>query len=349
MGYQTVMAVPRIADYTEAYRKWNSTKPMRGRSDDKRPLGERRYVDTYSIRKNIWTEAIELVLYQTPVIKFTADDEVVLNYGRWPSASTCQFISRVLAGVGASRVRGEVVLGFTTADGRVIQKLGENEELVLVRSGEGRYGRWQPKEIKTLFDYRINRREANNVRKDVKQFRDYLQGMVKLMEDETMMYGQTYKRVTRTYAELGEVFGYRRELKESMVRVDINEWTRLAEKPQNYNTHLADNEANKTNWALYNMMSDKFYELVKNDQDENTRHQNYWIAFNILFAYQNYVYWIDENTAHEKKLHLASEYLEKYLEEILFARFSDRVFKLVELEKGKVPTGRYDKYVRSEA
>ena len=345
MGYQTVMAVPRIADYKEAYKRWNDTKPMRGRSDDIRPLGERRYVDTYSIRKNVWTEAIELVLYQTPVVKFKSDDEVVINYGRWPSASTCQFITRVLAGVGASRVRGEVVLGFNTPEGRVIQKLGENEELVLVRSGEGRYGRWQPKEIKTLFDYRINRKEANNVRKDVKQFRDYLQGMVKLMEEEVPLYGQTFKRITRTYAELGEVFGYRRELKESKVRIDVNDWGRLGEKPNPNYTHA---EQRKNEWALYHMMSDKFYELVKNDQDDNTRHQNYWIAFNILFAYQNHIYWIDEDNAHEKKLHLASEYLEKYLEEILFARFSDRVFKLVELEKGKVPTGRYDKYVRSE-
>lgn len=342
MGYQTVMRVPRIADYKEAYKKWNDTKPLRGRSEDIRPLGERRDVDTYSIRKNIWTEAIELVLYQTPVIKFTADDEVVLNYGRWPSASTCQFITRVLAGVGASRVRGDVVLGFSTADGRVIQKLGENEELVLVRVD----GRWQPKQIKTLFDYRINRKEANNVRKDVKQFRDYMQGMVKLMEDESVLYGQTYKRVTRTYAELGEVFGYRRELKESMVRIDVNDWARLAEKPNNL---YVDPEMNKKEWALYHMMSDKFYELVKNEQDENTRHQNYWIAFNILFTYRNYVYWVDESIMHEKKLHLASEYLEKYLEDILFNRFSDRVFKMVELEKGKVPTGRYDKYVRSEA
>jgi hypothetical protein len=333
------MRVPRIANYTEAYAKWNNTKPMRGRSDDKRPLGERRDVDTYSIRKNVWTEAIELVLYQTPVIKFTADDEVVLNYGRWPSASTCQFITRVLAGVGAIRVRGDVVLHF----GDVVQKLGENEELVLVRVD----GRWQPKQIKTLFDYRVNRKEANNVRKDVKQFRDYLQGMVKLMEDDTVMYGQTYKRISRSYAELGEVFGYRRELKESMVRIDVNDWQRLAEKPQpRYGNDAAEQE--KRDWEAYNTMSDKFYELVKNEQDDNTRHQNYWIAFNILFAYQNYVYWIDEDNAHEKKLYLASEYLEKYLEEILFARFSDRVFKLIELEKGKVPTGRYDKYVRSE-
>ncbi len=346
MGYQTVMAVPRIANYTEAYAKWNNTKPVRGRSDDIRPLGERRYVDTYSIRKNIWTEAIELVLYQTPVIKFTADDEVVLNYGRWPSASTCQFISRVLAGVGAGRVRGEVVLGFTTADGRVIQTLGENEELVLVRGGDGR---WQPKQIKTLFDYRINRKEANNVRRDVKQFRDYLQGMVKLMEDESVMYGQTYKRISRSYAELAEVFGYRRErLQGDKVTLDVAEWRRLVEKPQpRYGNDAAEQE--KRDWEAYNEASDKFYELVKNDQDDNTRHQNYWIAFNILFAYQNHIYWIDESIAHEKKLHLASEYLEKYLEEILFARFSDRVFKLVELEKGKVPTGRYDKFVRSEA
>ena len=341
MGYQTVMAVPRINNYTEAYRKWNSTKPMRGRSDDIRPLGERRYVDTYSIRKNIWTEAIELVLYQTPVIKFKSDDEVVINYGRWPSASTCQFISRVLWGVGASRVRGDVVLGFSTADGRVIQKLGQDEELVLVRVD----GRWQPKEIKTLFDYRINRKEANNVRKDVKQFRDYLQGMVKLMEDESVLYGQTYKRVTRTYAELAEVFGYRREGLQNKVTVELAEWRRLVEKP---NPHYPQAEQLKNEWALYNMMSDKFYELVKNDQDENTRHQNYWIAFNILFTYRNYMYWVDESTMHEKKLYLASEYLEKYLEEILFARFSDRVFKMVELEKGKVPTGRYENFVRSE-
>ena len=344
MGYQTVMAVPRINNYTEAYRKWNSTKPMRGRSDDIRPLGERRYVDTYSIRKNVWTEAIELVLYQTPVIKFKSDDEVVINYGRWPSASTCQFISRVLWGVGASRVRGDVVLGFSTADGRVIQKLGQDEELVLVRVD----GRWQPKEIKTLFDYRINRKEANNVRKDVKQFRDYLQGMVKLMEDESVLYGQTYKRISRSYAELGEVFGLKRggPMQDDKVTVDRNDWARLAEKPNNL---YADPEMNKNEWALYNTMSDKFYELVKNEQDDNTRHQNYWIAFNILFTYRNYVYWVDESIMHEKKLHLASEYLEKYLEDILFNRFSDRVFKMVELEKGKVPTGRYDKYVRSEA
>jgi hypothetical protein len=213
-----------------------------------------------------------------------------------------------------------------------------------VRGGDGR---WQPKQIKTLYDYRINRKEANNVRKDVSEFRKYLNGMVKLMEDDSVLYGQSFKRITRTYAELGEVFGFKRErlLQEDKVRIAVNEWQRLNEKPHG---RYADPEMNKKEWEAYNAASDKFYELVKNDQDDNTRHQNYWIAFNILFAYQNHLYWVDESIAHEKQLYLASEYLEKYLEEILFNRFSDRVFKMVELEKGKVPTGRYDKYVRSE-
>lgn len=343
MGYRTVMAVPRINSYIEAYAWWNNTKPIQGRGGEPRPLGERRYVDTYSIRKNIWTEAIELVLYQTPVIKFTQEDEVILNYGRWPSSSTCQFISRVLSGVNASRVRGEVVLGFRTSEGRLIQKLGEDEELVLVKTD----GRWYPKEIKTLYDYRINRKEANNVRRDVSEFRKYLNGMVKLMEEEVPgVYGRDgFKRVTRTYADLAEVFGVRREQVHGWLRIDVDEWQRLTEKPHQ---HYANPEQNKQEWDTYRSASDKFYELVKNDQDDNTRHQNYWIAFNILFAFQAHVHWVDESIMHEKQLGVGVEYMEKGLEFILFNRFSDRVFKLVELEKGAVPTGRYDKYVRSE-
>lgn len=338
MGYATVMRVPRIADYNEAFKKWNNTKPMRGREEDKRPLGARRDADTYSIRKNVWTEAIELVLYQTPVVKFKPDGEVVVNIDRWPSASTCQFISRVLTGVGAYRVRGDVVLGFSNS---VVQRIAQQEEMVLVR---GASGSWQPKEIKAMFDYRINRKEANNVRKDVSQFRDYLKGMVKLMEETFVFYGQESKRITRTYNELGEVLGFNRENMQGKVTIDLKLWRRLVEKP---NSLYVNAEQNQKEWVQYNEASDKFYELVKNDQDDNTRHQNYWIAFNILFAYENHIYWVDEQLL-DKPLYLGAGEFEKSLDRILFARFSDRVFKLVELEKGKVPTGKYDKFVRSE-
>ena len=112
MGYATVMRVPKIYNYADALRRFNNTKPIKGRSEEKRPLGERRDADTYSIRKNVWTDAIELVLYQTPVITFTQEDEVRIKFGTWSSASTCQFIDRILSSVHCNRVRGNVVLSF---------------------------------------------------------------------------------------------------------------------------------------------------------------------------------------------------------------------------------------------
>ena len=70
MGYATVMRVPRVMNYTDALARYEDAKPIRGRSPEVRPLGERRDVDTYQIRKN--GEEIELVLYKTPVITFDA-------------------------------------------------------------------------------------------------------------------------------------------------------------------------------------------------------------------------------------------------------------------------------------
>ena len=185
MGYATVMRVPRIHSYAEALKKYDNTKPMRGRSDDVRPLGERRDADTYSIRKNVWTNAIECVLYRTPVVTFTTEDEVKIKFGTWSSASTCQFITRVLGGVGAYRVKGQVVLGFV---GNVKAVIADHEELVLVRDGNGA---WTPKVKQTLYDYRVNRREANNVRKSVSQFRDYMAGVAKLKEERVTSYGMS--------------------------------------------------------------------------------------------------------------------------------------------------------------
>lgn len=159
MGYATIVNVPYIDSYEKALAKWQSTKPIRGRTPEIRPLGQRRDCDVYSIRKNVWTDVIELVLYKTPVVKFTPEDEVVINFGGWASSSTCQFVGGVLRNVYAGRQRGNVVLSFSNGAKAM---LGTNEELVLVR---GAHGGWVPRAKQTLYNYRINRKEANNVRK----------------------------------------------------------------------------------------------------------------------------------------------------------------------------------------
>jgi len=336
------MRVPRIRNYAEAYKKWNDTKPIGRRDEEKRPLGERRDADTYSIRKNVWTDAIECVLYQTPVVTFTVDDEVKIKFGRWSSASTCQFIDRLLWNVTANRVRGDVVLHFNDGTKALVR---DHEELVLAQAGNGA---WRPKEKQTLYDHRVNRKEANNVRKQVSQFRDYLAGVVKLKGETTTYnegtyYETTSTRVKASYTELIEVFG-QEDAKDGVnhgrVRPDVDAWANLDAKPKYYGGH-----AKEEVWQDYRDRTQKFFDLVKNDQDDNCRHQNYWIAFNVLLIQDQRLWWRDDVNCN---VLTNVEQFDKFLDKILFTMFSDKVFKKVALAEGKVPTGKYDSYVTTE-
>ena len=342
MGYSTVMRVPKIADYKAAYKIWNDTKPIKGRAENEpstpnRPLGQRRDVDTYSIRKNVWTEAIECVLYQTPVIKFNTQDEVTIGFGQWSSASTCQFITRILYPyVGAHRVRGDVVLHLYDGSKQIVK---QNEELVLVR---GANGAWVPKEAKPLYDYRVNRKEANNVRAMCGTFRKYMKGIASLKGETVTQYGVEYERVQFTFAELMEVFGAVNRYNDERLFLQIDEWAWLTAKPSNYTKH--DAEKHEKSWRDYRETAAKFLELIKDDQDDNCRHQNYWIAFCILFVHKNYITPCNKDYINNRVFTAGSNTFEKLLDEALFTMFAEKVFKRVELPRGSVPTGKYDKY-----
>ena len=334
------MNVPRIRDYAEAIKQFNNSKPIRGRDEEKRPLGDRRNVDTYSIRKNVWTEAVECVLYKTPVVKFTTEGEIILNIDNWPSASTCQFINRVVPSVSANRVRGDVVLHFADNSKAMLPAKGE---LALVQDSNGR---WFPKVKQVLYDYRVNRKEANNVRKQVSQFKDYLSGVIKLKGEDRVLnegthYESRYSIVKATYEELIEVFG-RADLGDGDLRYspDATKWGKISDKPKYYGG------TNKEEiWSQYHEMTEKFFDLVKNDQDDNARHQNYWIAFNILLVQGQSLYWRD-NLSYT--VTLRADQFEKHLDKILLTMFADKVFTKVALVEGKTPTGKYDNYVMTE-
>lgn len=335
MGYTTIVNVPYIDGYGDALAKWQSTKPIRGRTPEVRPLGQRRDCDTYSIRKNVWTEAIECVLYMTPVLKFTTDNEVIINFGSWSSSSTCQFIEGVLRSVSASRKRNTVVLGFRDGTNAILER---GEELVLVNGARG----WTAKAKQTLYDYRVNRKEANKVRKSVSQFRDYLKGIVKLKAEVVAgVYGRGgFSAVNATYAELIEVFGKEEMASRGGFRPDIAKWVKLGEKPVYC---AADSKAG--HWSNYRERALQFYDLVKNNQDDNVRHQNYWLAFNILFVQIDNFYWrTDENL----RMGVATHYFEKFLDKALLTMFADKVFTKIALPDGKVPSGVYDNYVLEE-
>jgi hypothetical protein len=276
------------------------------------------------------------VLYRTPVIKFTTEDEVIINIDNWPSASTCQFITRVLSGVGAYRVKGEVVLGFTGVEARAM--LPAKGELVLVRNASGG---WIPKVKQTLYDYRVSRKGANAVRKSVSQFRDYLSGVIKLKGEERVInegthYEQRFNLVKTTYGELIEVFGKEENI--SGTRPNVQGWEKLTTKPKYFTDKAAA-------WQNYRDKTERFYDLVRNDQDDDARHQNYWIVYNVLFIQEQSLYWRDSM---EAQVTLGTDQFEKVLEKILFTMFADKVYTKVALPEGKVPTGKYADYVLTE-
>ena len=343
MGYQTVMRVPRINNYAEAVRKFNNTKPIKGREPTLVPLGERRDCDTYSIRKNIWNENMELVLYQTPVIKFTPDDEVLINFGRWSSASTCQFIGRVLS-IGANRVRGEVVLHFVNGTKALVK---DEATLTLVRNS---HGHWAPKDAQVLTDYRVSRKGANAVRKRVSKFRDYLSGMLKL-KGETITYNQgthyehTTERVTFTYPELAEALGKKWhdavKMNTDMMMPNVEQFACIF-KPQQWQSQ------NGGAWEKFEEQSAMFYELVRDDQDDNVRHQNYWIALCALVGLQGRLWYADEEDFDKRTVSADPNKVMSTLEKALFMRFSDEVFQEYQLDAGQVPRGKYADYVRKQ-
>jgi hypothetical protein len=333
------MRVPRINNYAEAVRKLNNTKPIKGREPTLVPLGERRDCDTYSIRRNIWNENMELVLYQTPVVKFTPDDEVLINFGKWSSASTCQFISRVL-GIAANRVRGEVVLHFYNNAKALVK---DDATLTIVRDSNGY---WVPKDAQVMTDYRVSRKGANAVRARFSKFRDYLNGMMKLKEEtHTQTYGQytnTFTRVMFSYPELSEALGVKwHSASREMMMPNVEQFAQIT-KPEKWAS------GNTTLWENFEKQSELFYELVRNDQDDNVRHQNYWIALCALVGLQGRLWYRDEEDFPTQVVNADPNKVMELLEKAMFMRFSDEVFQEYQLDAGQVPRAKYADYVRKQ-
>jgi hypothetical protein len=217
----------------------------------------------------------------------------------------------------------------------------DHEELILVRNAQGR---WMPKEKQVLCDYRVNRKAANNVRKSVSQFKDYLAGVVKLKGEEVVHnegtpYEQRYTRVRVTYADLVEVFG-KEEDAHGHGRPNASAWEKIIDKPKYFRP-----EHRAQAWANYRDKTERFFDLVRNDQDDNARHQNYWIAFNVLMV-QGQSLWFRADM--NMTVTLGADQFDKFLDTILFKMFSDKVFTKVALPEGRVPTGKYDEYVKTE-
>jgi len=194
-GHNRNSGIHTLRNYNEAHHAWESTKPIRGRKEDTRPLGHRRCVDQYQIRKN--GDVMECVLYKTPVVSYLADGQIVIKDDGWKSVSTAYFIEEVLG----------------------IQARIFNRDLnVTVNGGEypvptdGLYlgwvdGKLAPLNAQAIKIHAIDRKGANNVRAKYADFHTYMMGMMKLRAndivtaEEVAMSGVGVYDLDRTYQQ----------------------------------------------------------------------------------------------------------------------------------------------------
>jgi len=82
---------PSINSYTEAARAYNTTKPLRGRTDNFRPLDARSSNAKARIEK--YGEEYALFCYDTEIVRYYPNGDVWLSRGGWCSNTTCAALS----------------------------------------------------------------------------------------------------------------------------------------------------------------------------------------------------------------------------------------------------------------
>ena len=168
-GHHRNSGIPRINDYAFALKRWEDTKPIRGRAVDTRPLGHRRN-DHYLINK-LPDGAVECILYKTPVVTFYENGDVVIRHDGYNSVSTCNFIGEVL-GIHSSIFNYNTLVGFGGKD-YIVPDSG----LTIKRNATWVY---EPLNLTPVVGHALDRKGANNVRVRYHPFYSYLSSMCRL-------------------------------------------------------------------------------------------------------------------------------------------------------------------------
>jgi len=329
MGYESVKHVPQVYEYATARRLHDNTVPIRGRAEEVRPLGRRKDADTYWCRmKKDGSEDIEFVLYQTPVITFKKDGDVVVQTNGYSTISTHEFISKVLPSVSCRGQRGNTVLNIRGEGSDEWAKfvVPKNQALTLRMVK----GLWTVPEPADNYEHRLDRKAAKAVRAKYKDFYTYVNSMVKIraVEPPPRRYQSALPPVVEfTPQELEDVLGYEMHLVTG------------AKRRKRTFLHIYQNPVELD-----------FY--IRGDQSAEARNDNFHAAF-VGMAMDVHDYgWEDHRLQWGDKLEdkprrvQANLILKRIDEQILRAHAKD-VLVWTRLPVGTVPNGKYKDWMKA--
>ena len=317
MGHATVRRVPRISTYKDALWTHDQSKPIRGRAVEVRPLGDRRDSDTYWIRKN--GDAVELVLYKTPVVTFMPDGEVVIFIDGYNSVSTHQFIGQVL-GISANGARRTTVL---TINGNKYTISDKDELRLRVEDGN-----WHVINPTAQWGWKLNRKEVTNVRSRYSEFYKYLKGFVNL---------RTEARKPHHWLPAKDYVGIPQNEFSSVLGglVHLREYKYMDKRGRQEMAYQ------KVNPEQYERSAKAFEHLIRTDQPEQDKHTNFYKAALVLIAKLE----TDEMDIRVEEAYVQPKHIVPLLDDVLFMLYAHQVLVRYQLPMGKVSSGIYEHWM----
>lgn len=347
MGYATVMRVPSVLSHRQAKQIHDSTKPIRGRVPEIRPLGERRNVDTYSVRMN--GDDVEFVLYQTPVITFKVNGEIVLAVAGWSSVSTHQFIKQVLG----LRARGKGSSSVITVRGQDYT-ITDNGKLTLRIEN----GQWEVLQHEVLYGYKANRKALTTVRSRYSEFRKYLKGFASLRQEERVLYeGRPYERrfnvIRFGVQELVDMFGVVDCVYQNAKALNRRQTDVIFVKPTSLRWHTptqAQTQEYRDQVRRYEENMKAFTDTLLDGQPEDVKHHNFYrgaLAF-LMEAHMEVhrnpkADWVLHD--HEQEVEVKADDWIPMVDEAISKYHAEEVLECVQLEVGKTPNKKYARWV----
>jgi len=187
MHYQR-SEIKHLDNYAEALAKWEGTKHIRGRAEDQRPLGRRDYVDSFRILKQA-DGSIQCILYNTPVVTFTPEDNIVINTAGFNTSSTCKFIYEVSPnGISAyvfDKTMCLTICGTPNEDGssnKGSYRLKHNEPTLVRRTQTG----WMVEDAVQHTVHKVNRLGKKAVMDRYQPFFAYVDAFCRLRQGDTV-------------------------------------------------------------------------------------------------------------------------------------------------------------------
>lgn len=308
-----IRRVQYIRSFEQAKLRFESIKPIRGRSDQTiRPLlPDRTNTDTFSIRKKEHDGKVsyECWLYRTPVLKYNEDGTIVIQLDTWNSQSTRTFITEVL-GFECSTKNGHAYI-VVNGDKVVLPKVGPTVVRPLAD------GKWELVISARVSEIQLKRKEANAVRARYKPFIDYVNNMVNLRKETVTKYGEDDDYVVMQFTEFAEKLG-------SVPEWALN-WRWLGDK-----LSFADQHKD---------LDKIFFKLIAADEDGS-----FYTAFLLMIASMYDLRPMNTGFMPQTIFVLTSR-IPKKLKEVLYKYHSDEVFEEVELPVGEVPSNTYNNWV----